>query len=235
MTNYESKKDGKLFTLVGAANPEGKVTLKGDEGTIIVSESTLKRWYKPTDKQIAVEETKKETKVATLERPNVKVVEGIKMDPQEFKGEVSKKPTADKQLKKAEAATRKADCGVANEALVNRLLQYGQKKGCDIIAHDVDIVLRFNGRNILKAVVGKTTATMFFNFDSVPEDYFTKNNLECVPKDWKWALEIKVKVSEANQKTILDLIDFGVKYIETKTKEKEAKKVEKKTTKATSK
>ena len=243
-TNYESKKDGVIVSFI--KEEDGRVFLKRGNSEFDVSSSTFKRWYKDTDKQVAVAESA----VATLERPNVKVVEGIKMDPQEFKGTVSKKPEAPKVLtteeikpktasvkkeaQKAEKAEKLEIASKANEALVTSLLQYGQKKGCDIIAHTVDTVLRLGSTNIVKCVIGKTTATMFFNFKSVPNDFFVKNKLECVPQEWKWALEIKVKVCEANQKVLLDLIDLGVNHImvyqlekENKAKAKADKKVAK--------
>jgi hypothetical protein len=228
--NYESKKDGKIFTLVGEVNAEGRITLGGEDGVFTVTESTLKRWYKPTDKQTAVKETKKETAVATLERP-VKVVEGIKLDPQEFKGEVSKKPEpkTDKETKKrGKTEAFKTACD-ANSAMVTGLLQYGQKQGCEIIAHQVDTVLRYKGKNIMMAFVRKATATMCFNYLSIPADIYGEiaDKVTVTPDDWKKTLDVWVKVTEDNQKIILDLIHCGIKYIDSKYTVKENGKVEK--------
>jgi len=248
-TNYESKKDGTIFTLVGEANAEGKVTLESNGSTITVTESTLKRWYKPVNGTF---EKITPAAVAVMERP-IKVVEGIKLDPQEFKGEVSKKPeapkvlttdeikpktsTAKKATKKAERAEKAEICNKANEALVTSLLQYGQKKGCEIIAHKVDTVLRFNGKNIMMAFIRKTTATMCFNYLSIPADVFgeIEEKVTVTPDDWKKTLDVWVKVNEDNQKILLDLIDCGVEYLQNKEIEKNAREEYKKAQKATKK
>jgi len=245
-TNYESRKDGKVFTLIEEANAEGKVTLQSNDDTITVTESTLKRWYKPTDKQMAVKETK--SAVATMEKP-VKVVEGIKLDPQEFKGTVSDKtvvektgdvitkistkteplvitkdmtPKATKKAIKASTLTFETACK-ANEALVTSLLQYGQKQGCEIIAHQVDTVLRLNGKNIMMAFVRKAKATMCFNYLSIPADIYGEiaDKVTVTPDEWKKTLNVWVPVTEDNQKILLDCIDSGVKYITDKAIAKE--------------
>lgn len=234
MKTYESKKDGIIVSFI--KEEDGRVFLKRDDAQFDVSSSTFKRWYKETNAKETVTE---KSPVAVLEKPDVEENIAVISPAPKEKKEVIETP---KQLKKAvetkvtkaQKATRNEEAEQANTTLVTSLLQYGQKKGCDIIAHNVDTVLRLGTRNIVKTVIGKTTATMFFNFQSIPVQYFDKNKLECVPAEWKWALEVKVKVSEANQKVILDLIDFGVNFVMDRALAKEKMiqdKAEKKATK----
>lgn len=240
MTNYAiNKKDNSQVQFTETDKGVNIVSATGEEKT--VSASTFKRWYTVSEATTkATEKNVKASTVAVLEKPEVKeniavilpapkAKKELIATPKQLKKAVETKVTESQMTKKTydkiEAkqakATRDAEAITSNEANLTALKNFAKDCKCDISENNTNIAIKCRNRNIAVIKTAKTTADIYLNYASIPAEVFNKNKLECVPEEWKFTLQVRVKLTAANVSMTKELIKYGVDYINGKYEAKE--------------
>ena len=244
---YQSKKTSEVFLLI--KNSEGQVVLENADGKQTkISESTFKRWYAKTDKEIVLETLgaekiqEMETEVSVEEElPPTKTdeegreyidfgkVEEAPSKPRLKRSKVGMTPVGSETGRIPAKAKEEIAGAIANTKQSNA--EQKQQKRNTLLnkildkAVEVGATYKVSTSNITIKTDNKNIAEIVGNYiytsySALPPDIFHSKNVSFTPEAWKWTLSVKVAISEETLGLIEKLLVAGKAYRNRLTKDR---------------
>jgi len=148
----------------------------------------------------------------------VKVVEGIKLDPQEFKGVVSEKVSSKQGKTEWEVKRDEVSKAIQEHSeAIKQVCKLAEEHKCTIQNTKMSMPMKLMGKNVCRIIPRQLNSFVYFKYEAIPAEILQKHienkGLELIPDEWRWALNVRLSVCKKNIKLINELLDYSVAYL----------------------